>query len=149
MEYEHRRKRTKVIVDQQLNDLRQLFQYLPATLPIPVISTYDFGELTQQELEDYGNEPSALVHRLESELGHLSPESKTRLQLKERGPGAAAVVDFLEKYYRKHPSDVLIQRWIQGLLVYVKEISEAEVDDSETNDLGVKARHISTSSSSF
>jgi hypothetical protein len=130
------RKRTKVVVEQQLNDLRTLLEHLPSDLPEPTFSQYNFGPITTDELEDYGDDVSSVVHRLEQELGHLNPDSPYHIQIKERGRGPLAVVDFLEKYYNKNRDAILLQEWIAGLLTHVKEISDAELDDSM--DTGIK-----------
>jgi hypothetical protein len=131
-------KRTKVVIEQFLTDIRKLIDYLPDDLPEPSVSRYDFSDITAAELEDYGTEPCCVTRWLETELGHLSPDSQHRLQFKERGAGAASAVDFLDKYYHKHPGDIMIQNWITGLLAHLKITSRAELDDSDTNDLGIK-----------
>jgi hypothetical protein len=133
------RKRTKVVMDQFVNEIRKLIDYLPNDLPEPVPSGYNFGDLTEEELDDYGPEEGTCVsRRMETELGYLNPESRHHLQFKERGAGAVAAIDFLEKYYRKHPSHPLIQNWITGLLEHLKKVSTVELDDSDTNDTGIK-----------
>jgi hypothetical protein len=84
------RKRTKVVVEGQCNDLRTLLHYLPQSLPEPSVSRYNFGPVTADEIEDYGSESCALTHRLEQEFGHLNPESRYHFQLLERGAGPMA-----------------------------------------------------------
>jgi hypothetical protein len=124
---------TRVIAEGWFSDMRKLIMYLPYNLPDPSISIYNFGPITTDKLELHSDIPSCVVERLEKELGSLSRNSNRRLQLKERGAGASAAVDFLEKYYQKYPSSIEIQSWIEGL----KEFSKAELDDSDSNDLGI------------
>lgn len=50
------RKRTKIVIEQFLSDIRKLVDYLPSTLPEPAISCYDFGDVCPEELSDYGPE---------------------------------------------------------------------------------------------
>jgi hypothetical protein len=133
-----KRSSTKVIMEQQLDSLRKLVRHLPFTLDEPAVSRYDFSSLREEEIEDYGNEPAALVHRMEEQLGHLKLDSAHRLSFQERGAGPCSAVDFLELYFLKHPNDILIQNWITGLLTYVKTLSDAVLDDSESNDAGVR-----------
>jgi hypothetical protein len=92
--------------------------------------------ITTDEIEDYGDEVSSVVHRLEQEFGHLNPESPYHIQIKECGHGPLAAVDFLEKYYHKHRDAILLQEWITGLLTHVKEVADVELDDS--TDTGFK-----------
>ena len=75
---------------------------------------------------------------MEEQLGHLKLDSTHRLTLQERGAGPCSAVEFLETYFQKHPNDILIQNWITGLLTYIKTLSDAVLDDSETNDSGVR-----------
>lgn len=135
-----RRKRcsTKVVIEQRLDNLRKLMLHLPQSLPDPPISSYNFSPLTKEEIDEYGSEVVACTHRLEAEFGHLSLKGLHSVQLRERGKGPVAGVDFLETYYNKYPSDEMIHNWINGLLEHVSKISDAEVDESDTNDVGVK-----------
>lgn len=130
------RRKTRIVIDQQLAGLRTLLSHLPADLPEPPVSSYDFSPLTGEEVKEYGSESSALVKRMEKQLGHLNPESQYHVEFRERGVGLLEVVGFLERYVEKNPTDVLIQGWIDGLFDIAKGESEVELDDDA--DDGIK-----------
>lgn len=98
-----------------LAQLRLYLQNLPENLPLPASgqSIYGFEDFAPDAewLEDIGEE-GAVNRQLEILLGS---RAKGPIRLKERGPSICAVTDVLDKYIARHPTSVILQKWVSDL----------------------------------
>jgi hypothetical protein len=97
----------------KLNNLRALIRGLPESLPLDAYQSFLAYNPSEDLIEDYGDEVSAVNRDLE--VG-LCPKGRMNgLVLVGRGPGLAAVVEVVARFLRKYPDNVILQKWLQDL----------------------------------
>ena len=97
---------------EQLACLQNLLENLPESIPYCDLSStrYSFS-ITAEEVAKYGDETSAINHRLEIIFGSWHNTGGI-VPVKERGPGICSVVAFLKNC---SPVDARINLWIDNL----------------------------------
>jgi len=101
--------------NQQLAHLRHLLENLPDTvLYHDAQSTGYCFSVSDDDIEEYGDENSAINHMLEVTFG---PRHDTNgiVPIRERGPGICAVATVLEKCTAADPADARIKLWVDNL----------------------------------
>ena len=96
----------------QLLDLQHLLENLPDSIPYCDINStcYSFS-ISSDEIEEYGDETSAINHRLEVNFGSRH-NTNGIVPIKEQGPGICAVVSALAKC---SSTDARATLWIENL----------------------------------
>ena len=101
--------------NQQLARLQHLLENLPDSPPYhDAQSTGYHFSISDDDIEEYGDENSAINHMLEVTFG---PRQDTNgiVPIRERGPGICAIVPVLKKCSATNPADACITLWIDNL----------------------------------
>jgi hypothetical protein len=102
-------------VKTDLDKLRLYLSHLPATLPLQPansVNNFQFFAPDPQWVDNIGEE-GAVNRGLEISLGS---RAHGPIQFKERGPGIIAIADALERYLEKHPSSVILRKWLTDMI---------------------------------
>ena len=99
--------------NERLEYLKSLLEGLPESLPhCDLQSTSYHFFISDEEVDDYGDEVSATNHRLEVVFGSRNATGGV-VPIKERGPGICTLIPFLAKY--SLVADARIELWIENL----------------------------------
>lgn len=106
-------------ISDRLDELQQILENLPDTLPVPEHSAFCFTNYTPDEsmVDLIGTREGAINHALEIAFGHEAC-SKGTLPITERGPGVCSLVHVLRMYRDFCPnpdSDAILSKWINDI----------------------------------
>ncbi|KAG9087454.1 hypothetical protein FRC06_002533 [Ceratobasidium sp. 370] len=137
-------------VEALLTKLVALCSTLPDLLPVVELSQSKYGcfvgFVPDPELVEARGQVGAMNTALEHAFGHC----QDGLQIVERGKGIESIVPLLEKFLKRHPGDIILQKWLLDFVSVACELCPKrtikQTEKAHKGDLKRKAPDMSDTS---